>query len=99
METQPLTHVFVSGYITVSRVSVYVLSTVPEHFFSHFRRISVSGIMYFHNRYHVNKLRKREITFGNKFFSVSSFGRNIELQLATCLFFSVSVRFRSFPLH
>ena len=68
-ETQRLTRVSVSGYITVSHVSVAAFSTEPEHFFSRFRQISVSGITYFRNRYHVNKLRKREITFGNKFVS------------------------------
>ena len=95
METQRLTHVFVSGYITVSHVSVNVLSTVPKHFFSHLRQISVSGIMYFHNRYHANKLRKREITFRNKFLSVSSFGRNVELRPGYVPFFFC---FRPFPL-
>ena len=43
-ETQRLTRVSVSGYITVSHVSVAAFSTEPEHFFSRFRQISVSGI-------------------------------------------------------
>ena len=43
-ETQWQTRVSVSGYITVSHVSVAAFSTEPEHFFSRFRQISVSGI-------------------------------------------------------
>ena len=82
------------GYVSVSHVSVAAFSTEPEHFFSRFRQISVSGITYFRNRYHVNKLRKREITFGNKFVSFSSFGGNVELRSGYVSFFSVSVRFR-----
>ena len=49
-ETQRLTRVSVNGYITVSVVSVAAFSTEPEHFFSRFRQISVSGITYFRNR-------------------------------------------------
>ena len=49
-ETQRQTRVSVSGYITVSRVSVAAFSTEPEHFFTCFRQISVSGITYFRNR-------------------------------------------------
>ena len=86
--------VSVSGYITVSHVSVAAFSTEPQHFLSRFRQISVSGgITYFRNRYHVNKLRKREITFGNKFISFSSFGGNVELRSGYVSFFSASVRF------
>ena len=48
-ETQRQTRVSVSGYITVSHVSVAAFSTEPEHFFTCFRQISVSGIMYFCN--------------------------------------------------
>ena len=94
-ETQRLTRVSVSGYVAVSHVSVAAFSKEPEHFFSRFRQISVSGITYFRNRYHVNKLRKREITFGNKFVSFSSFGGNVELRSGYVSFFflfpSVSV--------
>ena len=93
-ETQRLTHISVSGYVTVSHVSVAAFSTEPEHFFSRFRQISVSGSTYFRNRYHVNKLRKREITSGNKFVSFSSFGGNVELRSGYVSFFSVSVCFR-----
>jgi len=92
-ETQRLTSVSVSGYITISHVSVAAFSTEPEHFFSRFRQISVSGIKYFRNRYHVNKLRKREITFRNKFVSFLLSAETWTYGLATCLFFSVSVRF------
>ena len=49
-ETQRQTRVSVSGYITVSHVSVAAFSTEPEHFFTRFRQISVSGITYFRNR-------------------------------------------------
>ena len=49
-ETQRQTSVSVSGYITVSHVSVAAFSTEPEHFFTCFRQISVSGITYFRNR-------------------------------------------------
>ena len=49
-ETQRQTRVSVSGYITVSHVSVAAFSTEPEHFFTCFRQISVSGITYFRNR-------------------------------------------------
>ena len=63
--------------------------------FSRFRQISVSGITYFRNRYHVNKLRKREITFGNKFVSFLLSAETWSYGPATCLFFflfpSVSV--------
>ena len=94
-ETQRLTRVSVSGYVAVSHVSVAAFSTEPEHFFSRFQQISVSGITYFRNRYHVNKLRKREITFGNKFVSFSFFGGNVELRSGYVSFFflflSVSV--------
>ena len=94
-ETQRLTRVSVSGYITVSHVSVAAFSTEPEHFFSRFRQISVSGITYFRSRYHVNKLRKREITFGNKFVSFLLSAETWSYGPATCLFFflfpSVSV--------
>jgi len=83
-ETQRLRH-----------VSVDAFSTEPEHFFSRFRQISVSGITYFHNRYHVNKLWKREITFGNKFVSFSSFGGNMELRSSYVSFFFY---FCPFPL-
>ena len=93
-ETQRLTRVSVSGYITVSHVSVAMFSTEPEHFFSHFRHISVSGITYYRNRYHVNKLRKRKITFRNKFVSFLLSAETWSYGLAMCLFFSVSVRFR-----
>ena len=86
-ETQRLTRVSVSGYVAVS--------TEPEHFFSRFQQISVSGITYFRNRYHVNKLRKREITFGNKFVSFSFFRRKrgvtVRLRVFFFLFLSVSV--------
>ena len=41
-ETQRQTRVSVSGYITVSHVSVAAFSTEPEHFFTCFRQISVS---------------------------------------------------------
>ena len=95
-ETQRLTRVSVSGYITVSHVSVAAFSTEPEYFFSRFRQISVSGITYFRYRYHVNKLRKREITFGNKFVSFLLSAETWSYGPATCLFFflfpSVSVR-------
>ena len=94
-ETQRLTRVSVSGYITVSHVSVAAFSTEPEHFFSRFRQISVSGITYFRNRYHVNKLRKREITFGDKFVSFRLSAETWSYGPATCLLFflfpSVSV--------
>ena len=94
-ETQRLTRVSVSSYVAVSHVSVAAFSTEPEHFFSRFRQISVSGITYFRNRYHVIKLRKREITFGNKFVLFSFFGGNVELRSGYVSFFlSVSVRFR-----
>ena len=87
-ETQRLTRVSISGYIAVSHVSVAAFSTEPEHF-------SVSGITHFRNRYHVNKLRKHEITFGNKFVSFSFFGANVDLRSGyMSFFFSVSVRFR-----
>ena len=86
-ETQRLTHISVSGYVTVSHVSVAAFSTEPEHFFSRFRQISVSGITYFRNRYHVNKLRKGEITFGNKFVSFSSFGGNVGVTVRLRVFF------------
>ena len=86
-ETQRLTRVSVSGYITVSHVSVAAFSTEPEHFFSRFRQISVSGITYFRYRYHVNKLRKREITFGNKFVSFLLSAETWSYGPATCLFF------------
>ena len=46
VETQRLTRVSVSVYITVSHVSVAAFSTELEHFFSRFRQISVSGITY-----------------------------------------------------
>ena len=49
-ETQRQTCVSVSGCITVSHVSVAAFSTEPEHFFTCFRQISVSGITYFRNR-------------------------------------------------
>ena len=95
VETQRLTRVSVSVYITVSHVSVAAFSTEPEHFFSRFRQISVSGITYFRNRYHLNKLRKREITFGNKFVSFLLSVETWSYGPATCLFFflfpSVSV--------
>ena len=94
-ETQRLTRVSVSGYVAVSHVSVAAFSTEPEHFFSRFRQISVSGITYFRNRYHVNKLRKREITFGNKFVSFSFFSGNVELRSGYVSFFFC---FRPFPL-
>ena len=77
-ETQRLTRVSVSGYITIFHVSVAAFSTELEYFFPRFRQISVSGITYFRNRYHVNKLRKREITFGDKFVSFSSFGGSVD---------------------
>ena len=94
-ETQRLTRVSVSGYITVSHVSVAAFSTEPEHFFSRFRQISVSGITYFRYRYHVNKLRKREITFGNKFVSFLLSAETWSYGPATRLFFFC---FRPFPL-
>ena len=50
-ETQRQTRVSVSGYITVSHVSVAAFSTEPEHFFTCFRQISVSGITRVH-RFH-----------------------------------------------
>ena len=93
-ETQRLTRVSVSGYITVSHVSVAAFSMEPEHFLSRFRQISVSGITYFRNRYHVNKLRKHEITFRNKFLSFPLSAEMWSYGPAMCLFFSVSVRFR-----
>ena len=95
VETQRLTRVSVSVYITVSHVSVAAFSTEPEHFFSRFRQISVSGITYFRNRYHLNKLRKREITFGNKFVSFLLSVETWSYGPATCLFFFC---FRPFPL-
>ena len=49
-ETQRQTRVSVSGYITVSHVSVAAFSTEQEHFFTCFRQIAVSGITYFRNR-------------------------------------------------
>ena len=59
--------------------------------FVHVSDRSVSGITNFRTRYHVNKLQKRKITFGNKFISCSSFGGNVELRcgyvLFVCLFF------------
>ena len=79
-ETLRLTRLSVSGYITFSHVSVAAFSTEAEHFCSRFRQISVSGITYFRTRYHVNKLRKDKITFGNNFVSCSSFGGNVELR-------------------
>ena len=94
VETQRLTRVSVSVYITVSHVSVAAFSTELEHFFSRFRQISVSGITYFRNRYHLNKLWKCEITFGNKFVSFLLSVETWSYGPATCLFFSVSVRFR-----
>ena len=48
-ETQRQTRVSVSGYITVSHVSVAVFSREPAHFFTCFQQISVSGITYFRN--------------------------------------------------
>ena len=51
-ETQRQTRVSVSGYITVSHVSVAAFLMEPEHFFYmfSFRQISVAGITYFRNR-------------------------------------------------
>ena len=94
-ETQRLTRVSVSAYVAVSHVSVAAFSMEPEHFFSRFRQISVSGITYFRNRCHVNKLRKREITFRNKFVSFSFFSGNVELWSGYVSFFFC---FRPFPL-
>ena len=75
-ETQRLTRVSVSRYVMVSHVSVAVFS--------------VSGITYFRNRYHVNKLQGCEITFGNKFVSFSSFGGSVELRSGYVPFFLFS---------
>ena len=44
VETQGQMHVSVSGYIIVFHVSVAVLTTEPEHFFTCFQQISISGI-------------------------------------------------------
>ena len=57
---------------------------------------SVSGITYFRNRYHVNKLQGCEITFGNKFVSFSSLGGSVELRSGYVPFFSVFIHFLCF---
>lgn len=44
VETQGQMRVSVSGYITVFHVSVAAFTTEPEHFFTCFQQISVSGI-------------------------------------------------------